>query len=240
MLIRGESGTGKELVAKSLHCNGPRANRPFLAVNCAAIPDSLIESELFGHEKGAFTGATQRRLGCFERAHGGTILLDEIGDMQPALQAKLLRVLQEREIQRVGGEATIAVDVQVIAATNQNLEEAMRAGAFREDLFYRIAAFPIVIPPLRERREDIPLLANHFLKKHADGNAAAPGRISAGAERAAPADLLPLAEAERQAIARALAASGNNVTRAAAALGINRTTLHRKLKKYDLLAGDHG
>ena len=289
VLIRGESGTGKELVAKSLHFNGARGSGPFLAVNCAAIPDSLIESELFGHEMGAFTGATQRRIGCFERAHGGTILLDEIGDMQPALQAKLLRVLQEREIQRVGGAATIAVDVQVIAATNQNLEEAMRAGSFREDLFYRIAAFPIVIPPLRERREDIPLLANHFLKKLAEDNPAAPGRISAGAlqllvrydwpgnvrelesaiaraalletsgvlqegslppqllacpsaagapaadaaERAdpLPAEVLPLAETERRAITHALKASANNVTRAALALGINRTTLHRKLRK---------
>ena len=290
VLIRGESGTGKELVAKSLHFNGARASGPFLAVNCAAVPDSLIESELFGHEKGAFTGATQRRIGCFERAHGGAILLDEIGDMQPALQAKLLRVLQEREIQRVGGAATIAVDVQVIAATNQNLEEAMRAGRFREDLFYRIAAFPIVIPPLRERRDDIPLLADHFLKKQAESNPAAPRRISAGAmqcllrydwpgnvrelesaiaraallstggvlqagnlppqiaapERAAggagapPADVPPLAETERGAITRALAASGNNVTRVAQALGINRTTLHRKLKKYDLIADGHG
>ena len=287
VLIRGESGTGKELVAKSLHFNGARASGPFLAVNCAAVPDSLIESELFGHEKGAFTGATQRRIGCFERAHGGAILLDEIGDMQPALQAKLLRVLQERELQRVGGAATIAVDVQVIAATNQNLEEAMRAGRFREDLFYRIAAFPIVIPPLRERRDDIPLLADHFLKKQAESNPAAPRRISAGAmqcllrydwpgnvrelesaiaraallstggvlqagslppqitapERAAgapPADVPPLAETERWAITRALAASGNNVTRAAQALGINRTTLHRKLKKYDLIADGHG
>ena len=290
VLIRGESGTGKELVAKSLHFNGARASGPFLAVNCAAVPDSLIESELFGHEKGAFTGATQRRIGCFERAHGGAILLDEIGDMQPALQAKLLRVLQEREIQRVGGAATIAVDVQVIAATNQNLEEAMRAGRFREDLFYRIAAFPIVIPPLRERRDDIPLLTDHFLKKQAESNPAAPRRISAGAmqcllrydwpgnvremesaiaraallstggvlqagslppqiaapERAAggagapPADVPPLAETERGAITRALAASGNNVTRAAQALGINRTTLHRKLKKYDLIADGHG
>ena len=300
VLIRGESGTGKELVAKSLHFNGARRNGPFLAVNCAAVPDSLIESELFGHEKGAFTGATQRRIGCFERAHGGTILLDEIGDMQPALQAKLLRVLQEREIQRVGGAATIAVDVQVIAATNQNLEEAMRAGRFRDDLFYRIAAFPIVIPPLRERREDIPLLANHFLKKQAESNPAAPGRISAGAlqllagygwpgnvremesaiaravlleatdvlqagnlppqivaapERGAgpeagaaddpsaavlPPGVLPLAVAERRAIARALAAADNNVTQAARALGINRSTLHRKLKKHDLIAGGHG
>ena len=168
VLIRGESGTGKELVAKSLHFNSTRKSGPFLVVNCAAVPEMLIESELFGHEEGAFTGATRRRVGTFERAVGGTILLDEIGDMQLALQAKLLRVLQEREIQRVGGTDSIAVDVRVIAATNKDLDEAMRAGEFREDLYYRLAGFPIVIPPLRERREDIPLLAEHLLRKHAE------------------------------------------------------------------------
>ena len=166
VLIRGESGTGKELVARSFHFNSSRKEGPFLALNCAAIPETLIESELFGHEQGAFTGATHRNLGAFERAKGGTILLDEIGDMKPALQAKLLRVLQEREIQRVGGTVTIPVDVRVIAATNKNLEDAVKAGEFREDLFYRITAFPIVLPPLRKRREDIPVLAKHFLKKH--------------------------------------------------------------------------
>ena len=168
VLIRGESGTGKELVAKSLHFNSPRKSGPFLVVNCAAVPEALIESELFGHEEGAFTGATRRRIGTFERAAGGTILLDEVGDMQVPLQGKLLRVLQEREIQRVGGAADIPVDVRVVAATNKDLEEAMRAGAFREDLYYRLAAFPIMVPPLRERREDIPLLARHLLRKHAD------------------------------------------------------------------------
>ena len=167
VLLMGESGTGKELVAKSLHLNSARKAGPFLAINCAAIPETLIESELFGHEQGAFTGATRQRIGAFERAKGGTIFLDETGDMQPALQVKLLRVLQEREIQRVGGATTIPVDVRVIVATNKNLEAAVKAGAFREDLFYRIAAFPIVIPPLRERRGDILLLANHFLEKHA-------------------------------------------------------------------------
>ena len=165
ILIRGESGTGKELVAKALHFNGRRKEGPFLAVNCAAVPETLIESELFGHERGAFSGATTCHIGCFERANGGTILLDEITDMRPALQAKLLRVLQEREIQRVGGTTTIPIDVQVIAVTNRDPQEVMRSGDFREDLYYRIAAYPIVIPPLRERSEDIPLLAEHFLKR---------------------------------------------------------------------------
>ena len=166
VLIRGESGTGKELVAKSFHFNSLRKKAPFLAINCAAIPEALIESELFGHELGAFTGATKQRIGIFERAKGGTVFLDEIGDMPLTLQAKLLRVLQEREVQRVGGTAPIPVDVRLIAATNKNLEVAVKEGAFREDLFYRVAVFPIVIPPLRERREDIPMLAKHFLKKH--------------------------------------------------------------------------
>ena len=168
ILIRGESGTGKELVAKALHFNGRRKTGPFLAVNCAAVPETLVESELFGHERGAFSGALTRHIGCFERANGGTLLLDEIADMRPALQAKLLRVLQEQEIQRVGGTTTIPIDVQVIAATNRDPLEVMRRGGFRKDLYYRIAAYPIVIPPLRERREDIPLLAEHFLKRYAE------------------------------------------------------------------------
>ena len=168
VLLQGESGTGKELVAKSIHFNSSRKAAPFIAVNCAAIPETLIESELFGHERGAFTGASARRIGRFEQANGGTILLDEIGEMPPALQARLLRVLQEREIQRIGGTATIAIDVRVIASTNKDLEVAMKAGEFREDLFYRIAAFPVVIPPLREHREDIPLLAEHFLGRAAE------------------------------------------------------------------------
>ena len=162
VLIRGESGTGKELVAKSVHRNGPRKRGPFVALNCAAIPETLIESELFGHERGAFTGATEQRRGAFERAAGGTILLDEIGDMPYALQGKLLRVLQEREIQRVGGTASIPVDIRVMTATNKDIELLVRRGEFRQDLFYRVAAFPIEISPLRERREDIPLLAGIF------------------------------------------------------------------------------
>ena len=292
VLVRGESGTGKELVAKALHANGARSTGPFLAVNCAAVPESLIESELFGHEPGAFTGATQRRAGCFERAHGGTLLLDEIADMKPELQAKLLRVLQERELQRVGGTATIPVDVQVIAATNQDLEAAMRAGAFRDDLYYRLAVFPIVLPPLRERREDLPQLVDHCLRQHAERHGEPVKGVHPGAmrrllaydwpgnvrelygvlERAAlleagdtirvvrlPAQVgsvlpdratghaaeavAPLADVERRAVERALEAADGNVTRAAQSLGINRATLHRKLKKYGLtsdIAGNAG
>ncbi len=283
VLIRGESGTGKELVARSFHVNSPRKQGPFVAVNCAAIPETLIESELFGHERGAFTGATEQRTGAFERAHGGTILLDEIGDMPYALQGKLLRVLQEREIQRVGGTAPIPVDIRVMTATNKDLERAVRDGEFRQDLFYRVSAFPIAIPPLRERREDIPLLARHFLESHAERAGKSISGISTAAlrlllqydwpgnvrelenaiERAVllepdevlqagslptqlspvlpaerdhsmPAGVLPLVEVERRALAQALEATDNNVTRAALALGISRATLHRKLKRYDL------
>ena len=183
VLVRGESGTGKELVAQSFHQNSVRRNGPFVAVDCAAIPETLIESELFGHERGAFTGAATRRIGAFERAAGGTILLDEIGEMPYALQAKLLRVLQERAIQRVGGTTSIAVDVRVLTATNKDLERAVAAGEFREDLYYRIVAFPIVIPPLRERREDIPLLARHFLEKHASGAGKSFSGVSTAAMR---------------------------------------------------------
>ena len=167
VLIQGESGTGKELVARAIHFNSPRKAGPFIDVNCAAIPEPLIESELFGHERGAFTGATGQRIGKFESAAGGTIFLDEIADMQPLVQAKLLRVLQEREIQRVGGTGNIPIDVRVIAATNKDLEAAVKTGEFREDLFYRIAGFPIPIPALRKRREDIPLLGHHFLQEYA-------------------------------------------------------------------------
>ena len=280
VLVRGESGTGKELVARALHFNGPRRDGPFRAVNCAAVPDTLIESELFGHERGAFTGATARRTGCFEEAHGGTLLLDEIGDMPPALQPKLLRVLQEREIRRVGGRETIPVDVRIVAATNRDLEAAMHAGSFREDLFYRLAVFPIEIPPLRTRPEDIPLLADHFVKKHASRLGAAVRGIAADAVRllsqhtwpgnvrelenavcralvmetsdalqassfapklaTTPAAALneesapvgTLADLERRAIAAAVDGCGGNLSQAARMLGINRATLHRKLKQY--------
>ena len=281
VLIRGESGTGKELVARSFHFHGMREKGPFVALDCAAIPGSLIESELFGHERGAFTGATQQRIGAFERADGGTILIDEIGDLPYFLQGKLPRVLQEREVQRIGGTTPVAVDIRVIAATNKDLELAVKKGLFREDLFYRVAAFPIVIPPLRKRREDVPLLARHFLDKYAERAGKSLSGISAAAlrlllqyhwpgnvrelenaiERAVlletgpvlqagslppqlspalgsasdgPAFVLPLQEVERQALLHALEAMGNNVKQAALALGINRSTLHRKLKKYDL------
>jgi DNA-binding NtrC family response regulator len=164
ILIYGESGTGKELLAGTIHKKSQRNNKVLVAINCAAIPDSLMESELFGHEKGAFTGATEKKIGKFEFAHNGTILLDEIGEMSLNLQAKLLRVLQEREITRVGGNLAIPIDIRVIATTNRDLYKEALEGRFREDLFYRLNVFPIQIPPLRERPEDISLLARHFLK----------------------------------------------------------------------------
>ncbi|MDE2809448.1 MAG: sigma 54-interacting transcriptional regulator [Gemmatimonadota bacterium] len=285
VLVQGESGTGKELVAKLIHYNSPRKTGPFVAVNCAAIPETLIESELFGHERGAFTGASTRRIGQFEHAQGGTVLLDEIGDMPLALQAKLLRILEEREIQRVGGTATIPIDIRVIAATNRDLESAVKDGGFRADLFYRLAAFPLVIPSLREHREDIPLLAAYFLQDYAERADESTRGISPAAlqvliaydwpgnvrelrnaiERALllettdrlqvsnlPPQLaavvpsptgsedspqpLSLQQAEQQAVVRALEASEWNITKAAQVLNVNRVTLYRKLKKYDLLA----
>ena len=285
VLISGESGTGKELVARAIHFNSPRKAGPFITVNCAAIPEALIESELFGHERGAFTGATTKRIGKFERANGGTIFFDEIGDMEVALQAKLLRALQERQIQRVGGAANIPVDIRVLTATNQNLEAAVGAGTFREDLFYRIAAFPVVVPPLKDRREDIPLLADHFLKKYTEKVTKSIKAISADAlrllmkydfpgnvrelentiERAVllettellqssslprqissqpilsfpnATEILPFEEMERQILAHALKGMGNNVTKAAQALKIPRTTFYRKLKLYQLSKSD--
>ena len=289
VLISGESGTGKELVARAIHANSPRKGGPFITVNCAAIPETLIESELFGHEQGAFTGATTKRLGKFEQANQGTIFFDEIGDMQWVLQAKLLRVLQERQIQRVGGTANIPVDLQVLTATNQNLEAAVEAGTFRTDLFYRIAAFPILVPALRDRREDIPLLANHFLQKYAVSRRKSIKAISADAlrllmeynfpgnvreleniiaravllettELLQPSNLppqissmnssqpilfhpdstvvLPFEEVERQVLAHALQLMDNNMTKAAQALKIDRSTLYRKLKSYQRIASD--
>jgi DNA-binding NtrC family response regulator len=168
--ILGETGTGKELVARAVHERSPRRSRPFVTVNCAAVPSELIESELFGHEKGAFTGAASRHLGKFEQAHGGTLFLDEIGDMPAAMQAKLLRLLQEGELERVGGERPIVVNTRVIVATHRDLESLVRKGTFREDLYHRIFVFPIVMPALRERPDDIPLLAEHFAALVADQN----------------------------------------------------------------------
>jgi Nif-specific regulatory protein len=170
VLIRGESGTGKELVAHAIHFNSLRSAKPFIKVNCGALPESVVESELFGHEKGAFTGAIATRKGRFELAHGGTIFLDEIGDLSPTTQIKLLRVLQEREFERVGGTATLKTDVRVIAATNRDLEELISEGKFRQDLYYRLDVFPIHVPPLRDRKTDIPLLADFFVEKYSKVN----------------------------------------------------------------------
>ncbi len=287
VFISGENGTGKELIAHAIHANSPRKAGPFITVNCAAIPETLIESELFGHERGAFTGATTKRIGKFEQANRGTIFFDEIGDMPLVLQAKLLRVLQERQIQRVGGMVDIPVDIRVLTATNQNLKAAVEAGTFREDLFYRIATFPIMVPSLRDRREDIPLLADHFLKKYAESMMKSINMISADAlwslmqydfpgnvrelesiiERAVllettellqssslppeimkffqsilsssgSTEILPFEEVERQILAHALKVMDNDVTKAAQALKIGRSTLYRKLKLYQLFESD--
>jgi two-component system response regulator AtoC len=181
VLIRGESGTGKELVAKALHAHSARRDRPLVSVNCVAIPETLLEAELFGHEKGAFTGAVGRRRGRFELAEGGTIFLDEIGELSGTTQVKLLRVLQDRVIERLGSEQPTKLDVRIIAATNRNLESAVEEGAFREDLYYRLNVVAIVIPSLRERREDIPELAEHLLRRLARERRLAPGELSAGA-----------------------------------------------------------
>ena len=178
VLLRGESGVGKELVAHAIHYSSPRADRPFVKVNCAALPETIIESELFGHEKGSFTGAIAQRKGRFELAHGGTIFLDEIGDLSPATQIRLLRVLQEKEFERVGGSETIRTDVRIITATNRDLEALIEEGRFRQDLYYRLNVFPIHIPPLRERKTDIMLLADHFVQKHNEAHGKNVRRIS--------------------------------------------------------------
>ena len=177
VLLLGESGAGKELVARTLHRNSPRAGQRFIQVNCAAIPEELIESELFGHEKGSFTGATEKQIGKFEQADRGTIFLDEIGDMSPKTQAKVLRVLQEQEVERLGSARTIKVDVRVIAATNKDLEDAIARGEFREDLFFRLNVIPIVVPPLRDRKADIPALVQHFAKRISEEHNLKPKRF---------------------------------------------------------------
>lgn len=181
VLIRGESGTGKELIASIIHANSPRFGKPFIKVNCAALPEGLVESELFGHERGAFTGATGAKKGRFEMAHGGTLFLDEVGDMTPLTQAKLLRALQEKEFERVGGTQTLRVDVRMIAATNRDLEKMVASGDFRQDLYYRLSVFPVMLPPLRERKDDIMPLVNHFVDRFSKENQRKILRISSRA-----------------------------------------------------------
>lgn len=284
VMIQGESGTGKELIARSIHYSGDRSAKPFVGVSCAALTESLLESELFGHEKGSFTGATGQKKGKFEIADGGTIFLDEIGDISPKLQLNLLRILQERNFYRVGGTEQIDVDVRVIAATNRNLEEAVREGKFRDDLFYRLNVINIHIPPLRDRREDIPLLVHNFIERISPELGRDVNDISEGAlkillnhnwpgnvrelenavERAIvtcktkvltdddfmflanhgnekkgwaiPVNLT-LEEIENQAITATLQRTHGNIKESAAILGIDRSTLYDRIKKYNLPRG---
>ena len=288
ILITGESGTGKELIARSIHYNSNRRDHPLIIVNCAALAETLLESELFGHEKGAFTGADKRREGRFMQANKGTIFLDEIGEMSPMMQAKLLRAIQEREIQRVGSDDTIKVDVRILAATNRNLKDDVAEGKFREDLYYRLNVVTVNVPPLRDRQDDIPLLAQHFLEKYAEKNRKRvkgfsplamdmlikynwPGNVRelenaveravillAGdniTERDLPLSITQyyaeesdgvivqpvnteirfLEEIEKEAILAALEASGGNKSETARKLGINRKTLHKKLKNFGVI-----
>jgi len=291
VLVTGESGTGKELIARAIHQSSNRANKPFISVNCAALTETLLESELFGHERGAFTHAVAMRKGRFELADGGTLFLDEVAEMSPALQVKLLRVLQEMEFERVGGIRTIKVDVRMVTASNRILKEEVEAGRFREDLYYRLNVVHLHISPLRERQEDIPLLAAHFLKKYTQENTRGQVRITPEAlkllvqypwpgnvrelenvmERAVilcgnnlitpqdlPAELAPAAaearldidrlvplhtplqefleRIEEQMIRRALEASGQVQVRAAEMLGITKSLLQYKLKKYHIIS----
>ncbi len=277
VLITGESGTGKELVAKAIHYNSPRKNRPFVSVNCGALAETLLESELFGHERGSFTGAIGMRKGRFELAHGGTLFLDEVSEMSPALQVKLLRVSQEKEFERVGGTKTIKVDVRIIAASNQDLKESIKKGIFREDLYYRLNVVHIHLPPLRERTEDIPLLVAHFLGKYTKEMEKRDIKVSERAfhriyeypwpgnvrelenaiERAvvlceqgtieayhlpetlkdlSPGIKLPeaLEKIEMQLIKQALVRTNYVQARAARLLGITKSLLQYKMKKYNL------
>ena len=281
VLILGDSGTGKELIARAIHNCGDRASKPFVAVSCAALAESLLESELFGYEKGAFTGADRQKCGKFELADGGTIFLDEIGDISPKLQVDLLRVLQDRTFYRLGGTEEVRVDARVIAATHVNLQQAVADGKFREDLFYRLNVIEIRIPPLRERREDIPLLAQHFVERFAHELGKDIGEVSEGAlkelmdynwpgnvrelenavERAmvtcrghglteedftflgqngsaakswtVPAGM-PLHEMEKLLITATIQSTGGNIKEAAARLGIDRSTLYEKIKRYEI------
>jgi DNA-binding NtrC family response regulator len=283
ILIHGETGSGKELVARAVHHASPRADRPFVSINCAALPEGLLESELFGHEKGSFSGAVGRSLGLFRAAHGGTLFLDEIGEMPQALQAKLLRALESREIRPVGATESVAIDVRIVAATNRNLEAEIAAGHFREDLYFRFAVIEVHVPPLRERPDDIPLLARHFLRAIARERGEPERRLAPAAlerlleypwpgnvrellnavEHAttlgdetigvddlparirgwSPADppiaddavapSLTLAEVERRHVLRAVARAGGDRKAAADALGIDLSTLYRKLKRWE-------
>ncbi len=292
VLVEGPSGTGKELVAKSIHFNSPRRDKPFIAVNCSALAENLLESELFGHEKGAFTGAVASKKGRFELADSGTLFLDEIGELSPNLQVKLLRVLQEKSFERVGGVRPIAVNIRVIAATNKDLKQEMAGGRFREDLYYRLNVVHIVLPPLKDRREDIRLLVNHFLEKYASERQHAvpikgldqevqrlfddyswPGNVRELEnliERVmilCPGDIIrvsdlpqgfrdnvyntlhldgipanaglseTLAMVEKAMIERALKMANNVQTQAAAMLGIGKSGLNQKIKKYHLDSG---
>jgi DNA-binding NtrC family response regulator len=281
VLIHGESGTGKELIARAIHTSGDRAQKPFVAVSCAALAETLLESELFGHERGSFTGATGQKRGKFEMADGGTIFLDEIGDISPKLQADLLRVLQERCFYRVGGSEEVRVDVRVIAATHVNLQMAVAEGKFRDDLFYRLNVIEIRIPPLRERREDIPMLVGHFMERLSHELGKDIGSISEGAlkilmdynwpgnvrelenavERAlvtcrgqelteedfsflarngvptkpwtVPAGMT-LQEMEKQLIVATIERTGGNIKESASILGIDRSTMYEKIKRYEI------
>lgn len=229
VLILGASGTGKEVMARYLHGRSKRAAEPFVAINCAAIPDALLESELFGHEKGAFTGAVARRTGRFEEAHGGTLLLDEVSEMDPRLQAKLLRAVQEREITRVGGSQTIRINVRLLATSNRNLEACVRDGTFREDLYFRLNVVSLRLPPLAERRGDIPLLASHFIAKYAELNGAEARRLSPQAERllvdyAWPGNVRELENAIHRAV---LLANGETIDPEAIVLGPPESGLGR-------------
>jgi nitrogen regulation protein NR(I) len=225
VLIRGETGTGKELIARAIYQHSGRANAPFIAINCAAIPETLLESELFGHERGAFTGADARRIGRFEQADHGTIFLDEIGDLTPGTQAKLLRVLQEKTLQRLGGKETIAVDVRVVAATHRDLETAIREKQFREDLYYRLNVVAITLPPLRNRREDVPDLVRYFLGKHGPdlGNASPsihPEAVEFLQSQSWPGNVRELENVMRKAL---LAAQGYTITLDHVRTALNKT-----------------
>ena len=236
--IYGETGTGKELVARTLHEKSARASAPFVTLNCAAIPAELIESELFGHEKGSFTGATQRHIGKFEQAHHGTVFLDEIGDMPLAMQTRLLRVLEESEVERIGGDKPVAVDVRVVVATHRNLEEMVEAGAFRRDLYHRVVVFPITLPPLRSRKEDIPALVDYFVQQVCAQNGwkrmpFASNAIEALQEYAWPGNVREL----RNTVERLLLLAGDSIDAATVEMALPRRSSGTTASKVDPQAG---